>query len=1290
MNFKAPANKASNTQPLDNTPHNGNLEKIIALLDINMVEVFNEKDLLDTQDSYLLHSDTSTNMVAGLNLTNIDLAPIYQTLFAVDCFRVLKLKNVNLPHYDFLAGLQQLRFLDISDNGLTVLPEVLNSLSQLQHLNIGSNGLTIWPNELNALNQLQHLDISGNSLSIWPSELNELSQLRHLNISDNGLMILPDGLNALSQLLHLNISDNDLTRWPDELNALSQLEHLDISGNKLKTWPDELNALSQLQHLNISHNDLTTWPDNLDALSQLQHLNISRNRLTTWPDELNALSQLQHLDISSNKFKTWPDELNALSQLQHLNISGNKFKTWPGELTAYSQLQHLNISRNRLTTLPDTLNTLSQLQHLNISFNGLTTWPDALSTLNQLQHLDISFNGLTTWPDDFNALIKLQHLDISINRLTTWPDELNALIKLQHLDISHNRLTTWPEKLNALSQLQHLEIGSNDLTTWPEKLNTLSQLQHLGISDNRLTTWPDDLNALSQLQHLDISDNFLTAWPDELNDMSQLQYLDISDNGLTTLPEGIFVLKRLAVLKLKSWVSLLDDNPNKISTIPDAIVYAKLLRLLAIEEEHLDGFYATALEDGIKNLQNAIAQKIAQGIDHLYEAKLLFVGQPGAGKSSLMEKVLDKNYVLPTKKEEISTIGIDIKEHNFKSTIQNKAVNFRTNMWDFGGQEVQYMSHQFFLTPNSLYVLVGDDRKQDTEFDYWFHIIGLLSHNSPILVVLNEVNHISITNFDLQGYKNLFNDHDISKEDIDLSNMGDGRYEVLKNKMEHMLCNLPHVGEEIPARWVDIRQALNTIAQTEYYITFARFQTICEQYDLTLNDANTLSKHFHNLGIFLHYLSDTNGLADTIFLNPKWVMDGIYSVLANKDVNDNNGKFTKQWVFNFWNNHVNQYNDDIKNKLLTLMHKDKFEICYKLDAVGDIVEDTFISPQLLPSVLAYDYTWHNDNNLFYRFQYPFMPKGIVARLIVRLHHLVHIENNAELVWQKGVILFSKQTKARVVETVSKDGVSIIDIALDGDKLGQQELLHKIKHEIEYIHQKSFKNITYSEMVPCNCSGCSHSSSPHYYEFDILKRFLLKEKYTIDCYKTSESVSIAQLLGNVMNEQSSKQGELSQLLKKDGQFVIKNYINNSSNNEVEVTDSFTQDQGQKQQQDQKQKQRQKQSTTIDISIQLNGLVSSMNSLDRKLNDYPEEKAELGDLIEELNNVDENATPEEVKNSGILTDIEDYITDFDGKLGAGEKVLDKTSKVVKSVKSLAKKYNGLADLCGLPHVPSLLID
>ena len=66
---------------------------------------------------------------------------------------------------------------------------------------------------------------------------------------------------------------------------------------------------------------------------------------------------------------------------------------------------------------------------------------------------------------------------------------------------------------------------------------------------------------------------------------------------------------------------------------------------------------------------------------------------------------------------------------------------FRVNIWDFGGQTIYYATHQFFLTKRSLYVLVADSRKQHTDFFYWLNIVELLSDNSPLLIIKNEVNN---------------------------------------------------------------------------------------------------------------------------------------------------------------------------------------------------------------------------------------------------------------------------------------------------------------------------------------------------------------------------------------------------------------------------------------------------------------------------------------------------------------------------------------------------------------------
>jgi internalin A len=118
----------------------------------------------------------------------------------------------------------------------------------------------------------------------------------------------------------------------------------------------------------------------------------------------------------------------------------------------------------------------------------------------------------------------------------------------------------------------------------------------------------------------------------------------------------------------------------------------------------------------------------------LYEAKLLLVGEGGAGKTSLAKKVQDEHYQLNP--NEASTEGINVIPWDFE---QLNYQTFRVNIWDFGGQEIYHATHQFFLTRRSVYALVADTRKENTDFYYWLKVIELLSDKSPVLIVKNVV-----------------------------------------------------------------------------------------------------------------------------------------------------------------------------------------------------------------------------------------------------------------------------------------------------------------------------------------------------------------------------------------------------------------------------------------------------------------------------------------------------------------------------------------------------------------------
>src|SRR5689334_14345811 len=99
------------------------------------------------------------------------------------------------------------------------------------------------------------------------------------------------------------------------------------------------------------------------------------------------------------------------------------------------------------------------------------------------------------------------------------------------------------------------------------------------------------------------------------------------------------------------------------------------------------------MEVHIESLFRYYEQLEREGVDHLYEAKLLLVGEGGAGKTSFARKIRDINYNL--RDNEKTTEGIDVVQWSFP--LEN-GQQFRINIWDFGGQEIYHATHQYFLT----------------------------------------------------------------------------------------------------------------------------------------------------------------------------------------------------------------------------------------------------------------------------------------------------------------------------------------------------------------------------------------------------------------------------------------------------------------------------------------------------------------------------------------------------------------------------------------------------------------
>ena len=119
-----------------------------------------------------------------------------------------------------------------------------------------------------------------------------------------------------------------------------------------------------------------------------------------------------------------------------------------------------------------------------------------------------------------------------------------------------------------------------------------------------------------------------------------------------------------------------------------------------------------------------------------------------------------------------------------------------------------------------------------------------------------------------------------------------------------------------------------------------------------------------------------------------------------------------------------------------------------------------------------------------------MPKGILTRFIVEMHHYI----DEPKVWRSGVILKRDHTFAEVIETYDRREIKI---RLSGTN--KRGFLEVIADKLDEIH-RSYERLKVKKMIPCNCSACKDSQTPHFYDFEKLRQRIANNKPNIECDK----------------------------------------------------------------------------------------------------------------------------------------------------------------------------------------------
>ena len=793
-----------------------------------------------------------------------------------------------------------------------------------------------------------------------------------------------------------------------------------------------LNQNKQIIGLNITDceiKDLNRIISPLKELKSLTELNLSGNQISDI-STLKDLKSLIELNLNRNEISDVSPLLD-LKSLTELNLNRNEISD-VSPLIDIKSLTELNLSENKISDI-SSLKRLFGLKNLSIGSNEVKNI-DALLDLKEIKTLCLSWNPII----DISPLKKLHNLEkLFIGRFIYY--NLGHGWSYRHSNEKSNQITDY-SVLKELKKLITLDLSNNGLIDC-SIISELKEIVELFLTNNQISDI-SPLKDLKSLARLDLRFNPIEVLPEWITDFnSEIRWNnEILNNGYITF----------------------FDNP--IKTPPVEIVKQG----------------KEAVRNYFSQLEKEKEKK--QKPKYLFEAKLLIIGEGGVGKTSFATKLQDENAKLPEDKD--TTYGIKVINWNFpikfklpKETIQT---NMYVNLWDFGGQKLYRGTHQIFFSEKSLYVLIGENREEKTDYSFWLNTVEQLGGSqSSLLIFINEKFDRAQYEFDETGYRSHFGN--IIKQVMSV-NLSTDIPQILKMQecVKHWLNQLPLIGNPLPAAWVDIREELSK--ETVNYISFDRFREICKKYDITEPGMiNTLSGYYSIIGAFTHYINNPV-LQDRIYLNSNWLLNTVYKVLDEQKIKNKKGRINKQEIQEIWEGICEDFEF---NKLTELMHK--FGLMYHIKDT-----DNYVVPEHLPTIMPYT-EWKyakEDDILQFVFEFDkYKPSGIMSNLIVALN--THIKDHS-LVWHRGLNIEYNGTYAEIIETY---GSYNFNIRVFGDD--KKSLLTTIINCFEEI-LRPFTNLQYEKLVPCNCDDCKTRKSPHFFKYTELLRRIKKGKRTIEC------------------------------------------------------------------------------------------------------------------------------------------------------------------------------------------------
>ena len=658
------------------------------------------------------------------------------------------------------------------------------------------------------------------------------------------------------------------------------------------------------------------------------------------------------------------------------------------------------------------------------------------------------------------------------------------MINLNYLNLSVNRILNL-KVISNLTKLVTLNLGCH----FEKKISTtIQKLENFVKIKKGAYSFLNNLPKLTQL-HLsgnEISDIFF------LRNFIKLQLLNLNDNKILDVSVLNF-LKNLEKLYLKNNqlldISFLQNLPNlrDLDLGKNPFLYK-----LPPEYQAMD-IWGQTKKSGLEILQywRDTYGKKEKSLP-IREAKVVFVGEGGTGKTSLMHLLLHGEKVATSR-----TDKIEIYTDNQQFSYEGEALTLR--FWDFGGQDIMHATHKFFMSERTLYVLVSNGRKNEDEtLENWAEMLKSSIGDSPVLLVANHLDKPEDTH--------RIPDTELKKQFPNLilpvieTSWETGRgIDELRQAIQNTLQTMPHFQEVFSPIYQSIKERLLQVAES--YIDYRGFERICQEIAQTQEDVfertsqSILADILNDLGIMLNFRRLNDKLEDLLIFKPDWIVDGVYKIINSGEAQREKGKVSESTIHELLRN-IGYQTSQERGFIIEMMKH--FKLAYQKTHLRDC---HYLIPSLFDKNRPKDIekNWQVSSPLRVRFQYDIWRNDYISYFLVSQHDKIQEGNY----WINGAILQYDEHPV-FIESVRREKSIFIEIA---GKQDRRYALWRVREALQDVH-----NLFDAEKLGIE-QWLVYEENGRQEEFSIadLKQALADGESTIYSAKLRRRLNIAELL-----------------------------------------------------------------------------------------------------------------------------------------------------------------------------------